>query len=99
MDSDDFGHCGPHRHRHRHRFGALVSLLELKNGQRGVVALLQGNKKVVQRLSELGIVPDTVVEVINSAPLGGPVEVLVRGSRLAIGREVARGILVRVEEG
>ncbi|MEM3066502.1 MAG: FeoA family protein [Nitrososphaerota archaeon] len=73
-------------------------MLELKNGQKGVVTLLQGNKKVIHRLSELGIVPNTVVEVINSIPFGGPVEVLVRGSRLAIGRDVAKGILLRVEE-
>ncbi|MEM0089933.1 MAG: FeoA family protein [Nitrososphaerota archaeon] len=75
----------------------MVSLLELKNGQKGVVVLLEGDEKVIRRLSELGIVPDTVVEVINSIPFGGPVEILVRGSKLVIGKDIAKGVLVRVE--
>ncbi|MEM0456376.1 MAG: FeoA family protein [Nitrososphaerota archaeon] len=72
-------------------------MLELKNGQKGVVVLLEGDEKVIRRLSELGIVPDTVVEVINSIPFGGPVEILVRGSKLVIGKDIAKGVLVRVE--
>ncbi|MEM1666625.1 MAG: FeoA family protein [Nitrososphaerota archaeon] len=72
-------------------------MLELKNGQKGVVVLLEGDEKVIRRLSELGIVPDTVIEVINSIPFGGPVEILVRGSKLVIGKDIAKGVLVRVE--
>ncbi len=94
--------CGCHRQRHmyRHgqRLGDLVSLLELKNGQEGVVVILEGDEKVIHRLSELGIVPNTIIKVINSIPFGGPVEILVRGSKLIIGRDIAKGVLVRVEE-
>lgn len=99
-DGTENGGLYKHRHRHRHsqQFGNLVSLLELKNGQKGVVVLLEGNEKVIHRLSELGIVPNTVIEVINSIPFGGPVEILVRGSRLVIGRDIAKGVIVRVED-
>ncbi len=99
MKNNGAEHSGPYRHRHRYRqrFGDLVSLLELKNGQKGVVVLLEGDEKVIRRLSELGIVPDTVIEVINSIPFGGPVEILVRGSKLVIGKDIAKGVLVRVE--
>jgi len=36
--------------------------------------------------------------VIKSAPFHGPVELQVRGSRLAIGRGMAERVLVRVEK-
>lgn len=49
------------------------------------------------RLLDLGLVSGTKLIVVRSAPFGGPVEILVRGSTLAIGREMARKILVKKE--
>lgn len=94
----DYGGSCEYKHTYRQKFGDLISLPELKNGQKGIVVLLEGDEKTIHRLSELGIVPNTVVEVINSIPFGGPVEILVRGSRLVIGKDIARGVLVRVED-
>ena len=51
----------------------------------------------VKRLSDLGLTPGTNVTVVKSAPFNGPLEVTVRGSRLAIGRGMASRILVDVE--
>jgi Fe2+ transport system protein FeoA len=51
-----------------------------------------------KRLMDMGLTPGTKVTVVKSAPLHGPVEVLVRDSRLALGRGVAERILVEVEE-
>jgi len=42
----------------------------------------------------MGLTPGTWVTVVRSAPLGGPVEVSVRGSRLALGRGMAERIFV-----
>jgi Fe2+ transport system protein FeoA len=50
-----------------------------------------------RRLSDLGLTPGTKVTVVKSAPFNGPLEVCVRGSRLAIGRGMASRILVDVE--
>lgn len=50
-----------------------------------------------KRLSDLGLTPGTKVTVVKSAPFNGPLEVSVRGSRLAIGRGMANRILVDVE--
>jgi Fe2+ transport system protein FeoA len=50
-----------------------------------------------RRLEDMGITPGTKVRVVKSAPFRGPIELQVRGSRLAIGRGMARKILVRVE--
>ena len=51
----------------------------------------------IKRLTDLGLTPGTNVTVVNSAPFNGPLEVCVRGSRLAIGRGMASRILVDVE--
>ena len=50
-----------------------------------------------RRLSDLGLTPGTKVTVVKSAPFNGPLEVSVRGSRLAIGRGMASRILVDVQ--
>jgi Fe2+ transport system protein FeoA len=51
-----------------------------------------------QRLMDLGLTPGTTVTVVKSAPFHGPVEILVRGSRLALGRGMAEKILVEIEK-
>jgi Fe2+ transport system protein FeoA len=53
--------------------------------------------RFAKRLSDLGLTPGTNVTVVKSAPFNGPLEVSVRGSRLAIGRGMASRILVDVE--
>jgi len=53
--------------------------------------------RFTKRLSDLGLTPGTKVTVVKSAPFNGPLEVYVRGSRLAIGRGMASRILVDVE--
>jgi len=52
---------------------------------------------VTQRLADLGFTPKTTVSVVKAVPLNGPIEVAVRGSRLAIGREIAQNILVQTK--
>jgi Fe2+ transport system protein FeoA len=50
-----------------------------------------------KRLEDMGLTPGTKVTVVKSAPFNGPLEVYVRGSRLAIGRGMAERILVEVK--
>jgi hypothetical protein len=45
-------------------------------------------------LLELGILPGTRVEVVGVAPLGDPIELLVRGSSLSIRRSEAASVSV-----
>jgi DtxR family Mn-dependent transcriptional regulator len=47
-----------------------------------------------KRLMDMGLTPGTSVTVVKSAPFHGPLEVLVRGSRLALGRGMAERIIV-----
>jgi DtxR family Mn-dependent transcriptional regulator len=68
--------------------------------QRGKRVHLRKHFRVARfgkRLSDLGLTPGIKVTVVKSAPFNGPLEVNVRGSRLAIGRGMASRILVDVE--
>jgi Fe2+ transport system protein FeoA len=51
----------------------------------------------IKRLTDLGFTPGTSVTVVKSAPFNGPLEVSIRGSRLAIGRGMANRIILDVE--
>jgi ferrous iron transport protein A len=56
-----------------------------------------GERSFRRRLMELGLVPGTRVELKAVAPLGDPLELLVRGASLSIRR--ADAALVRVVPG
>jgi len=84
-------------HRFRHRYGNVIPITELKPGDKGIIASVCGNSKVTQRLADLGLTPKTRVSIIKTAPFNGPIEIAVRGSRLAIGREIAENILVQAK--
>lgn len=86
---------GPHRHRFRHGCG-LVPLAELEEGQKGFVVEVRGDKRLVQRLSDLGITPNTDLTVTRVAPADGPVEVEVRGSKLILGKKITKNVFVKV---
>ena len=45
-----------------------------------------------------GLTPGTRIKVIKVAPLDGPVEVAVRGSKLALGQDIACNVFVEVEQ-
>jgi len=51
----------------------------------------------IKRLTDLGLTPGTEITAVKSAPFRGPLEICVRGSRLAIGRGMGSRILVDVK--
>jgi len=46
----------------------------------------------------MGLTPGTRIKVIKVAPMDGPVEVAVRGSKLALGQDIACNVFVEVEQ-
>ena len=56
---------------------------------------VDGPRSVRRRLLELGLVPGTRVAVIGVSPLGDPLELEVRGSRVSVRKKEALGIEVR----
>jgi DtxR family Mn-dependent transcriptional regulator len=76
----------------------LIPIMDLKKHQKGKVSFIRGDYKVIRRLLDMGITIGAVLDVIKVAPLSGPVEVAIRGSKLAIGRDIACNVFVEVEE-
>jgi Fe2+ transport system protein FeoA len=79
-----------------------VPLTALKNGETAIlISIKAGNGRgrgrgwgFEKRLMDMGLTPGTKVTVVKSAPFHGPIEILVRGSRLALGRGMAERIFV-----
>ena len=75
----------------------LVPLSELKEGQHGKISFIRGGHNVLQRLLDMGLTPSTNITLLKTAPFEGPIQVLVRSSRLALGRGIASKVFVEVE--
>jgi ferrous iron transport protein A len=72
----------------------MVSLDQLRPGQRGRIASVAGQDHMVQRLLEMGLLEGDEVEVIGFAPLGDPMEIRLGDSRLSLRRVDAAHILL-----
>ncbi len=73
-----------------------VSLHELKVGQRGIVVRVGGQGPVRRRMMDMGLVSGAEVKVVRVAPLGDPVEFLVKGYSLSLRKSEARKVTVEV---
>lgn len=76
----------------------LVALSELKAGKTGKIYFIRGGHNVLQRLLDMGLTPGTKLSLIKTAPFEGPIEVSVRGSKLALGRGIASKVFVEEEK-
>ena len=59
-----------------------------------IITHIRAGFKATQRLSGMGITPGTQIKVISQAPFRGPIQIIVRGTRLAIGAGLAMKIFV-----
>jgi ferrous iron transport protein A len=73
---------------------SLASLDQLRTGQRAIIVALDGTDALVQRLLEMGLLEGESVEVIGFAPLGDPMEILLRDYRLSLRRSEAARVRV-----
>lgn len=71
-----------------------MKLAEALIGQIVTVEHVGGERAFRRRLMELGLVPGTRLELVGIAPLGDPVELLVRGCSLSIRRAEAMSVSV-----
>lgn len=74
----------------------IIPVTGLGPDQKGEIAFIRGDPKIVQRLSDLGLTLKTIVSVIRKAPMNGPVEISVRRTKLAIDHKIAENIFVDV---
>ncbi len=74
----------------------LVCVADLKEKDTGKIAFIRGGSKKLRRLLDMGLTPNTQIRVVRAAPFGGPVEIAVRGSRLALGRGIVADVFVEL---
>ena len=72
---------------------ARTPLAEMKVGEQAAIISFQGGHGIISRLASLGFTPGA--EVTMTQNFGhGPIIVMVRGTRVALGRGEAQNILV-----
>jgi Fe2+ transport system protein FeoA len=74
--------------------GRLNNLSEALHGVWHRVESLVGPEDACYRLLELGFTPGAEIKVVQAAPLGEPLVVVLRGTRLALRKDEAEWIIV-----
>ena len=82
----------------RENNGSIVPITDLEPCEKGHIKFLRGDKKTVQRLSDLGLTLHTEVKLLRKAPMNGPIEICVRRTNLAIARDIADNIFVNMSK-
>ncbi|MBQ7153170.1 MAG: ferrous iron transport protein A [Clostridia bacterium] len=70
----------------------MIPLLFATPGTENVVKKIGGSPEIVQHLKDMGFVAGASVTVVNS--LAGNIIVSVKGTRVAIGQDLARRIMI-----
>jgi len=69
-------------------------LASLARGHVATITRVDGERLFRRRLLEIGLTPGTPVRVLSIAPLGDPIEIELRNSRLSIRRHEANRVEV-----
>ena len=69
-----------------------LSELEVKNKCR--ITKIVGNKTIKKRLLEMGFVKGTEIYIEKVAPLGDPMEIVLKGYHLSLRRKEASDVIV-----
>uniref|UniRef100_UPI00403F015E FeoA family protein n=1 Tax=Lentilactobacillus hilgardii TaxID=1588 RepID=UPI00403F015E len=72
----------------------LRSLADLAIGTSGIIKKIVGDKRLRRRLLDMGLTSDTVIKINQVAPLGDPIELLVRGYKLSLRKRDASCVLI-----
>jgi ferrous iron transport protein A len=81
----------------RGRDTMTVKLLsELAVGEKGKIVRVEGGGGIGRRITDMGAVPGTGVEVVRVAPLGDPIEVKLKNYNLSLRKTEAQRIKIEV---
>lgn len=77
-----------------------MTLRDVNIGKSGRVVTVGGEKSLRRRLLDMGITPRTIITVKKVAPMGDPIELILRGYVLTLRLEDAEKITVEpIKEG
>ena len=72
-----------------------MTLNQLKTGSSGIITAVGGDGPLRCRLLDMGLIPHTRVTLQKVAPMGDPIEIMVRGYELTLLVEEARKIEIK----
>ncbi len=72
----------------------MPSLTDLSPRDRAIIHEVRAHGALRKRLLDMGVIPGAEIAVVRVAPLGDPVEYLVKGYHLSLRRSEAEQILV-----
>ena len=73
----------------------MKTLKDLNVGESGAIAKIGTTGALKQRFMDMGITKGTEVKVTKVAPLGDPIEIVIRGYNLSIRKDDAEKIEMR----
>ena len=73
-----------------------TTLDQVKPGQKAEVIALEGEGGIKNRITEMGLIRGSKIEVERVAPLGDPMDIKVRGYRLSLRKEEASRVMVKL---
>jgi len=72
-----------------------TALNQLKVGETGLIASINGPTDVRRRLLEMGLTPGASVRVVRFAPFGDPIDIEVRGYHLSLRKHEASQVALK----
>ena len=79
-----------------HKYSSLIKCLsECEIGDELLIARVNAGRMAKQRLANLGIIPGVKIIKNRVAPLNGPVEIIVKGTKIVLGRGLVSKIIVK----
>jgi len=75
----------------------MITLRQMRAGQSGTVAHIEGGHGLVNRLNALGIRPGKRITKISSMLMRGPITIQVGNAQVAIGFGMANKIIVELD--
>lgn len=74
-----------------------MTLDQLKDGQPATIRRLNGQGALRRRLMDMGLVKGSTIERIKAAPMGDPVEYLIRGYHLSLRSSEAQLVEIEID--
>ncbi len=69
-----------------------MTLAQLPVGKTAIIKTVSGEGALRLRFLDMGLIPKTVVKVQKVAPMGDPIQLLIRGYELTVRKEDAEKI-------
>lgn len=64
-----------------------MKLTEFQPGDEGVILMVKGEGRIRRRLFDMGVTQGAKVLMVKKAPLGDPIEIVIRGYNLTLRKD------------